>query len=334
MKNIDLKLLEIIGELSRTRSVSHTAENLGLSQSTVSMSLAKLRRHFNDPLFVRTSAGMEPTPHATELIGLLRQAEDLLQSALEHHVVFDARTTDRRFRIESSDIAQVTLLPQVMREIRSTAPMASMELCRISGDTPRLLESGEADLAVGFIPPMGAGFFQQKLFDEQFVCVVRKGHPRITDTLSVDDYQSEQHLVVASASMGHSIVERTLAEQRVTRKIGMVVPNFLGISPLIKAMDYIATLPDQLAKHLAQTADLKILPLPVSIPHYTIWQYWHGRYTHDPANRWLRATVAKQFGVQQNAPASPGPADWEAASSDQAASAENQSETEKLWNTH
>ena len=99
MKNIDLKLLAIVSELDRTRSVSATAENLSLSQSAVSMSLAKLRRHFNDPLFVRTSTGMEPTPHAVELITLLKSAEELLQNALGHHVV--SIPTRRRARSRS-----------------------------------------------------------------------------------------------------------------------------------------------------------------------------------------------------------------------------------------
>ena len=121
MTNIDLKLLAVIGELHRTRSVSQAAERLALSQSTISMSLAKLRKHFNDPLFVRTSAGMEPTPHATELIRVLEKAEILLQSALDHHVVFDPLASNRVFRVQSTDIAQVTLLPKLMQCNRLSA---------------------------------------------------------------------------------------------------------------------------------------------------------------------------------------------------------------------
>ena len=131
MKNIDLRVLAIVSELNRTRSVSQTAENLELSQSAVSMSLAKLRRHFNDPLFVRTSTGMEPTPHATELIALLQQAEGLLQSALGHHVVFDPRTSERCFRIHASDIAQLTLIPELMQGLSKTAPGVRIDLHQI-----------------------------------------------------------------------------------------------------------------------------------------------------------------------------------------------------------
>jgi DNA-binding transcriptional LysR family regulator len=290
-----LKLLAIVSELQKTRSVSQTAENLDMSQSAVSMSLARLRRHFNDPLFVRTSTGMEPTPHAAELINLLQRAGDLLQTALGHHVVFDPGTSKRCFTLHSTDIAQVTLLPKLMKPLRQCAPGVQIHLSRIADVTPRMLESGEADLAIGFIPPMGAGFCQQRLFKERFVCAVRQNHPRIGDTLSIDQFQQETHLAIATAGTGHSIVERTLEAKGVTRKIGLTVPSFLGIATLIGSLDYVAILPEQLGQHLAHTAGAKVLPLPMAVPPYFIVQHWHERYTHDPASRWLRALVAELF---------------------------------------
>jgi DNA-binding transcriptional LysR family regulator len=68
MSTLDLKLLGILIELDRMRSVSQTAENLGLTQRAVSMSLGRLRKYFNDPLFVHTRHGMEPTPHVAKVI--------------------------------------------------------------------------------------------------------------------------------------------------------------------------------------------------------------------------------------------------------------------------
>jgi DNA-binding transcriptional LysR family regulator len=295
VKNIDLRVLAIVSELNRTRSVSQTAENLELSQSAVSMSLAKLRRHFNDPLFVRTSTGMEPTPHAIELIALLQQAEGLLQSALGHHVVFDPRTSDRCFRIHSSDIAQLTFIPELMQGLAKTAPGVRIELDRISDATSRLLESGEADLAIGFIGPMGAGFCQQRLFKDRLVCVVRPGHPRIKNSLSADEYVQEAHVAVAISGTGHAILEKTLEARRMRRRVALTIPNFLGVAPAVAESDLIATIPERLATHMSQSAPLKILPLPVPIPPYLVVQQWHERYTHDPASRWLRSLIADLF---------------------------------------
>src|ERR1700730_4139575 len=167
LTNIDLKLLGIIGELHRTRSLSRAAERLELSQSAISMTLAKLRKHFNDPLFVRTSSGMEPTPHAIELIRLLKEAEGILHTVLGHHVVFDPLISERTFYLYSTDIAQVTLLPRLIRHLQEVAPGIHLDLRRITETTAKVLESGTAPLAVGFIPPMGAGFCQQRLFKEK-----------------------------------------------------------------------------------------------------------------------------------------------------------------------
>jgi len=295
VKNIDLKLLAIISELQHTRSVSKTAENLALSQSAVSMSLARLRKHFNDPLFVRTSAGMEPTPHATELIQLLKRAEDLLQMALGHHVVFNPLVSDRVFRLYSTDIAQVTLIPKLMRRLKESAPSVRVELGRISETTPKCLESGAADLAVGFILPMGAGYCQQSLFREKFVCATRRNHPRIGNTLSLEQFQNEDHLAIATSGTGHGIVERTLESKGIRRRVGLTVPSYLGIASILYSTDYLVILPAQLAEHLARPGNIKVLRLPFHLPSYVIMQHWHERYTHDPAVRWLRSLIAELF---------------------------------------
>jgi DNA-binding transcriptional LysR family regulator len=293
--NFDLKLLAIIGELHRTRSVSQAAERLALSQSAISMSLAKLRKHFNDPLFVRTSTGMEPTPHALELIGILGQAESLLQTAFGHSVVFDPRTSGRTFRVQSTDIAQVTLVPKLMRHLRKAAPAVGIDLQRITPATPRLLESGELDLAIGFIPPMGAGFCQQRLFREKFVCAFRKHHPRIGASLTLERFEAERHVAVATSGTGHGVIEKTLEAKKIRRKIALIVPSFLGISSIITTSDYLVILPEQLGKHLAASAAIQALPLPFDLPAYYIVQHWHERYSQDPAGRWLRSVIAELF---------------------------------------
>ncbi len=293
--NIDLKLLAIISELHRTRSVSQAAENLQISQSTISMSLAKLRRHFNDPLFVRTSSGMEPTTHAVAVLTLLQKAEGLIQSALEHHVVFDPLTSERVFHVCSTDIAQFTLLPALMAKLKQAAPGIEVNLVNITESVPALLESGEVDLAVGFIPPMGAGFYQQRLFRDRFVCAVRAGHPRIKTEMTLERFEKETHLTVTVSGTGHGIVERALETRKIRRKVGMRVPSFLGLAPILANTDFVAVVPEQVGRFYAHAADIKLLPLPFTIPPYFILQHWHERYNHDPANAWFRGILAELF---------------------------------------
>lgn len=298
MKNIDLRLLEVIRELHRTGSVSHAAQNLGLSQSAVSMSLARLRSHFSDPLFVRTSRGMEPTPYAADLIGDLKQAAEILETALGRRLHFDASTSDRMFHLVSSDIAQFTILPPLVRRFAEIAPAVRIDLRSLTGNTSRLLESGEADLAIGLIPEMGAGFRQQKLFASQFLCALRANHPRIKDKLTLDQFQRESHLSVTTVGTGYETLEKALEAQKIRRHIGMRVPSFLGVSAIVTATDYLVIVPGVFGRILAERSDLRLLPLPFPFPPYEVAQVWHERYSNDPGLQWMRGVFAQTFREQ------------------------------------
>jgi DNA-binding transcriptional LysR family regulator len=295
MRNIDLKAIAVIGELSRTRSVSLAAEHLGLGQSAISMSLSKLRKHFGDPLFVRTSSGMEPTPYGTKLIEILKDVENILQAALDHHAAFDPVTSDRTFHICATDVAQVTLLPALAKRLHKAGPRIGVELRGISDQTPAQLESGEVDLAIGFIPLMGAGFYSQRLFEDHFVSVARAGHPRVDKKLSLEQFQSETHVAVGISGSGHSIIERTIQEKKVRRRVGIQVSGFVGLGPLIANTDMVAIMPAQLANFFARFGQIRIFDLPFHVPAYHITQQWHERFTNDPGNKWLRSTMADLF---------------------------------------
>jgi DNA-binding transcriptional LysR family regulator len=295
LKNIDLRLVSLIGELNRTRSVSAAAENLSLSQSTVSMALARLRKHFDDPLFVRTSIGMEPTPRGAELIEAMKSAEFYMHQALDHRPVFDPLKSTHIFQLCSTDIAQLTLLPTLLKRLRCSGPSMGVTLRNISDRTNAQLESGEVDLAVGFIPPKGAGFCGQRLFQDRFVCALRSDHPRVDRTLTVEQFEAESHVAVTTSGTGHSIVEETLEAKRIRREVGLRVPSFIGLGPILSNTDLIAILPEQLGTFFAQAGRIKLVEVPFEIPSYYIYQQWHERMRHDAANRWFRRVIAELF---------------------------------------
>ena len=302
LSNFDFRLLAVIKELHRTRSVSQVAERLELTQSAISMSLAKLRKYFNDPLFVRTSQGMEPTPRAIQIIRILGQAENLLLTAFDQSVLFCPQTSDRVFRIQSTDTAQVTLAPRLMCHLREAAPSVRIDLQRIGSDTPKLLESGELDLAIGFLPPMGAGYCHQRLFNERFVCATRSGHPRIGETLTLEEFEAEDHLAITTLGTGHGVVEKILELRKVHRRVALEVPSFLGIASIMEVNDYVVILPEQLAQHLTASGDIKVFPLPFDMPGYPVMQHWHERYSQDASSRWLRNVMANLFLTSEQSP--------------------------------
>jgi DNA-binding transcriptional LysR family regulator len=291
---LELKLLQLFDVLYTTRSVTRAADVLGQSQPTVSIWLAKLRRELRDPLFVRTPTGMQPTPQADTLIS---QARDILESLRRLSVwepTFVPATAQRRFRICMTDASHVTLLPELLAHVRAVAPQVRLEAARIDGNTAHALESGEADLALGYIPWLESGIYQQTLFPQNWVCLANAQHPRIGKTLTLPMYKEEAHIGVV-AGTGYQLLEATLASRRIKRRVVLELPGFLGLVRIVATTDLIVTLPRHIGETLAKMGGLRVFACPIPIPTFTVKQHWHARYHQDPGNRWLRGVIATLF---------------------------------------
>ncbi len=293
MQTPDVRLLQVFDEIYKTRSVTRAAANLGLGQPAVSIALARLREHFDDPLFVRIGNGMEPTPMARELAHAVRQALDALSQVFGHRIDFDPASSERTFCISMTDISQLVLLPRLWAHLRRTSPGVHIDVVPLSADTPRMLESGEADLALGFMPQLEAGFYQQSLFRQRYVCVAGTDHPRIRDTLTLAQYQTEEHAVVTSSGTGHLILDREILRLGIARQVALRVPNYLGIAFVIEQTDMLVTIPERLAQVLEGRGRFRVLPVPFELPDYAVKQHWHERYHQDPGNRWLRRVISE-----------------------------------------
>jgi len=295
MKRFDLELLLVFDEIFKTGNVTRAAHNLGLPQSSVSLALAKLREHFKDQLFSRTAKGMVPTPRAQNAIEDVRRAIAALQHALADQPVFDPAASTRRFRICMTDISEIVLLPRILNHLRAIAPGIHLEISRISPDSPGELADGIVDLAVGFMPHLEAGFYQQKLFDQHFVCLVAKTHPRVGDTLTVDALRQEGHVRVRTSGTGHAIVDKILAREEIERNVVLNLPSFLGVASIVAQTELLAIVPERYARLVAGSEAVRFLPIPVELPSYQVKQHWHERYHADVSNRWLRQMVAALF---------------------------------------
>ena len=291
--NLDTRLIDIFVELCELRSVSRTAERLDLTQSTVSTCLARLREHYDDPLFVRTMNGMEPTPHALSLLPLLAEARHLLKVSTQLHASFDPASSDRRFTLCTSDIGMMVFIPALLAALRERAPAVRLDIMPIWGDLVHRLESGKSDLAVGYIPDLDAGILQQRLYTEHYVCCVASGHPRIGPSLSLADFVNEEHIVVTPSGPGRQALIKCLHDRGIDRKVGMRLANYAGINAVLGETEFIAVLPARLASFVTASCDARVLPLPFPAPTYPVAQFWHQRYSNDPGLQWLRALLAE-----------------------------------------
>lgn len=288
------RLLVLFDEVYRTRSVTRAAERLNISQPTVSVWLARLRRQLRDPLFVRTSAGMEPTPRAEGMIGPVREALELLRRVSTASSRFDPGIERRSFRICMTDASHVTLLPPLLAYLRNVAPGIRLEVLPIAPETGALLESGDADLALGFIPGLEAGFHEHALYLQDFVCLVNAQHPRIQERLTVAAFRDESHVGVLSTA-SYTMLQESLKRQKIGRNMVLELPGFLGLAAIVATTDLIATVPRRIGEALAAGGSIRVLPCPVKIPTFAVKQYWHSRVHHDMGHRWLRATCHQLF---------------------------------------
>jgi DNA-binding transcriptional LysR family regulator len=295
MANIDLHALRVFEEIYRTGSLSKTADKLGLTQPAISIALAKLRRHFDDPLFVRVGNAMKPTPQAEAMREGVHAAIEALEGALSYRLKFDAASTDRTFRVAMTDVGQIVLLPRLLNELALAAPSANIEISNLSDRTAQLLETAQLDLAVGFVPQLPASYFQQALFNERFACLARSDHPRVREAPSLEQFESESHVVVVTSGTGHLIVDRTLEQLGVRRRLAVRIPNYLGLATIIGTTDYLCTLPRRAALIMARNGEVASWDLPFELPEYVVRQHWHERQMRDPGNRWLRGLMNDLF---------------------------------------
>ena len=293
-QGIDLKLLRLLDALHASQSVTRTAERLGLSQPTISIGLARLRKMLDDPLFVRTPEGMQATPRTQALMPAVRQVLDGMDLLVSVTAQFDAGSSERRFRIFMTDASHVTLMPRLFAHVRALAPGVKLEAATLGPDMAQALQSGEADLALGLIPTLDRGFYQQALFDQDWVCLCNADHPSIGEKLHLKHYLAEAHVGIVSGT-GAQLLESALQKLGKPRRVQLALPGFLGLPGILSTSDLVATLPRHIGETLAQAAGLRVLPCPVAIEGFTVKQYWHTRYHQDPANRWLRAVCAELF---------------------------------------
>lgn len=302
LSDIDLNQLVLFQQLIVERSVSRVAENLGLTQPAVSNTLAKLRRQFGDDLFVRTPAGMLPTPFAEQLAEPIGYALGMIHSGLNQASRFDPAGAQRAVTVAMTDIGEIVFLPALVERLRREAPGVSLSTVRTTATTLREdMEAGKVDLALGPLPQLKAGFFQRRLFRQRYVCLFRKGHALERKRVSLADFKAAEHLVIVSAGTGHGQVDELIRRAGVQRQVRLTVPHFVSVGHLLQRTDMVATVTERLAQSLAEPFGLAFRPHPVNLPEVAINVFWHGLVHRSPAHQWLRGLVFELFGEDRPA---------------------------------
>ena len=296
LRQIDLNLLVVFNQLLVDRSVSLTADKLGLSQPAVSNALKRLRDLLKDDLFVRTSRGMEPTPYAMHLVEPVGYALGMLQSALSQRDSFDPATSERTFTLAITDIGEIYFMPTLMATLSRMAPHIKISTLRHQeGHLSDDMASGNVDLAIGLLPSLTTGFFQRRLFKQRYVCMFRQGHPQANNPITLAQYKSLPHVGIVSANTGHGELDDWLTKKGIERHVQLQVPHFVAVGHILHSSDLIATVPERFAQKCEEPFQLETSSLPFKLPDIAIHLFWHAKYNREPANMWLRQQMVSLF---------------------------------------
>jgi len=292
LREVDANLLLSLHALLEERNLTHAGERMTMSQPAMSGALARLRKHFDDELLVRSGRGFELTPLAEELRPLVAAAVEAAEALLGNQREFDASSSHKRFTVSMSEYAMTVLAEPLTRMLGEQAPGCTIALDPI--DVRRDQFEGQLmrrDLIIG---PLGFDFpgRLQPVFTDELVCVVARDHPRLTDgALSLDDLQEMPHAVAVFAAAGprRRPLEVELEAKGVhDRTLLVQVTSLLTLPFAVAGTDMCAFVPSRLARRCVDVLGLAIAATPLDPVTITEAAHWHPRREADPAVVWLR----------------------------------------------
>lgn len=287
-----MDFLLVIDAVYKHRSVTRAADALGISQSALSHALNKLRTRFGDPLFVRSGTEMQPTPLAEKFAAPIARALAIIDSDIIHAMGFDPATTTRTFTVCVSEVGAIAMVPRILKRLRQVAPHATLAPRSLPEEQISMaLESGKADLAVGYYPMLKASTYQQALCKRTYVGIVRADHPSVGDALTLEQLYRIPMIRTTSVHAINILLDAHMAQHGVKPVIALETSYVMALAFLTADSDWLALIPDELVQTMQALAPVRAVRIPLDLPLIAIKQHWHQRYKDDEANRFLRKTV-------------------------------------------
>jgi len=292
---LDARLLLAFVAIAEERSVTRAAGRLNMTQQGLSGALARLRDLFSDPLFIRESHGVAPTPRAEALYPKVKVAIERLRDVVEAED-FDPSETQSVIRIAAADYALAAVLPPLFEALRGVAPnlRLAVEPLRIENLLVQM-RNGQIDLALTvpeFVPDMP---HSMTLFSDRYLCAFRKQHPLAGRALTLESFCSGEHLLVSpNRADFRGPVDEALAQVGYSRKVGVVVPSFHIALSLLAKNDLIAVLPERLLR--TEQDGLHIFEPPIEIAPFDIICVWPERLHTDSLTVWFREYLRVRVG--------------------------------------
>jgi len=299
-RTLDLNLLRVFDAVMAEGSLTRAAGGLAMTQPAVSHALRRLREAVGKDLFVRVAHGVKPTPHAEALWPQVRAALGALRQALAPGD-FDPRRDAVQLRLAMADATAAMLAPALVAHIEREQALVNLRVLPLTTRDPRrLVESGDAELAVGFFPELVTTIVAQgqdshlhhaRLYESRYVCVMRKQNPMAERALTLDDYCDAHHLLVSFSGQPHGYVDQALAALGRQRRVVLTVNQFFTAGRVVARSNLLTVLPEGFVEATGYADELVVRELPMALQPVHVEMIWHLRHDGDPAHRWLRGLL-------------------------------------------
>jgi DNA-binding transcriptional LysR family regulator len=303
-RTLDLNLLRVFDEVMAERNLTRAARNLSMTQPAISNSIKRLREHIGDELLVRSGYGVVATPLAEKLWPVIRDALAGLHEAMVPDR-FDAATARASFQLATADATAALLMPGLVRLVEAQAPGVNLRVLPLTTRDPRgLLTSTDLDVAIGFFPVAlaaitldgmqqggGEAVRHERLYDGEYVCVMRRDHPMAKKKLTLDAYCDAHHLLVSFSGRPYGFIDEALANVHRSRRILLTVNQFFTAGRVVSNSDLLTVLPRHFLYANGMQQDFSIRDLPFKLDPVHIDMIWHRRQHSRPAHQWLRQAV-------------------------------------------
>ncbi len=303
-RTLDLNLLRVFDQVMAERNLTRAARNLAMTQPAVSNALNRLRDAIGDKLVARSGYGVEPTQRALSLWPAISDALRQMEASLAPGD-FVASEASNTFMLAMADATAAELIPKLVQILERDAPGVSIRVLPLTTRDPRrLLDEGVMDLAVGFFPAVladltaqaqqggMAGFDHQRLYDGEYVCVMREGHPLARGPLTLKRYCDARHLLVSFSGRPFGFIDEALASRDRKRRVVLTVNQFFTAGRVVAGSDLLTVLPRHFVKVTGMAQGLVLRDLPFEVPPVHVDSLWHRRQGQRSDHAWLRLAVA------------------------------------------
>jgi len=296
---LDLNLLRVFDTVMAEGSLTRAADKLALTQPAVSNAMRRLRDALGDELLVRQGHGVQPTPRALTLWPVVREALGNLQQSLAPEV-FDPATANLTLVLAMADATAGTLVPNLVPILEREAPKLSIRIVPLTTRDPRgLLDAEAADMAVGHFPAVLADLTaraqsgtlvpheHRRLYDGEYVAVMRKNHPLALMPLTLEHYCAARHLLVSFSGRAYGFIDEALAALGRERHIVLTVNQYTTAARVVSQSDLVTVLPKHFVPITGIQQQLQVHPLPLDVQAVHVDALWHKRGPNRAAYEWL-----------------------------------------------